>query len=331
MVERRTIPRAIRDEAARWVADRDAGLLEPAGELEFKRWLDADPLHRQAFELASQIWTALDAVPETPGMRPVRQGPSRARATAWRRGRDRRWIAAAIRPRKAIPALAACFALLLLSVATDLPMRLRADAITATGEQRLVALPDGSTIRLNTRSAVSFDYGPDARRIRLLSGEAAFDVRPDPSRPFLVEAASGEARALGTRFIVREQSDGAVVTVTEHRVALTYRNQRRIVGEGQRLSYDTLGGLGVAHAVDIADAEGWTRGRLIVVDRPLAEVVAELGRYHSGYIHVSADIASLAVSGNFRIDDPLAALDQIQNAVRISSTRVTSRLILLHK
>lgn len=104
-----------------------------------------------------------------------------------------------------------------------------------------------------------------------------------------------------------------------------------MLGKGQRVSYNPSAGIGETHAVDVADAEGWTRGRLVVVNRPLAEVVAELGRYHSGNIHVSADIASLPVSGNFRIDEPLAALDQLQNAVRIGSTRITSRLIFLHK
>src|SRR5690606_36114713 len=55
---------------------------------------------------------------------------------------------------------------------------------TATGEQRTVELPDGSSIQLNTGTVVEVDYRRDARRLRLVEGEALFDVAEEPSRPF---------------------------------------------------------------------------------------------------------------------------------------------------
>lgn len=203
--------------------------------------------------------------------------------------------------------------------------------MTATGEQRLVALPDGSTARLNTKSAIAVEYTPDGRRVRLLRGEAEFVVRPDTARPFAVEAAEGEARALGTRFIVREDADGATVTVTEHRVKVSYGGRRRDVDEGEVVHFGPSAGLKPLDRIEVADAEAWTRGRLVVVNRPLGEVVAELGRYHPGYIRVSAEIARLPVSGNFRTDDPVAALEQLRRAVGIGSTQITNRLIFLHR
>lgn len=328
LAERHVIPREISDEAARWVADRDAGLLNEANENDLRRWLAADPLHRQAYDRAKMLWTALDDIVETPGMRPQRTfAPPRRRA--------RRWIVRGAprvgRHKVAVTGIAVCMALVVISVSTDLPMRMQADALTSTGERQLVTLPDGSTIRLNTRSAVAFNYSADARQIRLLRGEAEFSVRSDPARPFTVEAAGGKARALGTRFIVREDGNAATVTVTEHRVRVTYRGKERDVGEGERISYADGAGVTDKQAIEIADAEAWTRGRLSVVNRPLGEVVAELGRYHSGYIHVWPSAAQLKVSGNFRTDRPLEALQKIQAAVDARSTRIANRLIFLYK
>jgi transmembrane sensor len=56
--------------------------------------------------------------------------------------------------------LAACAAVLAITVATDLPTRLQADAMTSVGEQKLVSLPDGSTALLDTHSAIAIDYAP---------------------------------------------------------------------------------------------------------------------------------------------------------------------------
>jgi hypothetical protein len=80
----------------------------------------------------------------------------------------RRWIA---------PALAASLALAIVGTAQDWPMRLQADAMTASGERRDVTLDDGSLVQLNTGSAISFDLSGDRRIVRLLK------VRRHPSSP----------------------------------------------------------------------------------------------------------------------------------------------------
>ena len=46
-----------------------------------------------------------------------------------------------------------------------------ADYQTAVGEQRKLRLTDGTRLWLNTASAVDADYGPELRRLTLLTGE----------------------------------------------------------------------------------------------------------------------------------------------------------------
>ena len=108
------------------------------------------------------------------------------------------------RPRLALgAALATCLLLLVLvPSASHLPARLLADYSTGPGGQRTVALPDGSVAILNTDSAIDVDYGRERRMVKLLYGEAHFEVAKDAQRPFQVLAVGGRTTAVGTAFAV---------------------------------------------------------------------------------------------------------------------------------
>src|SRR5262249_60437481 len=63
---------------------------------------------------------------------------------------------------------------------------------TAFGEQRRVALADGSTMKVNTQTTVRVSLGDKERRIWLDRGQAHFIVASDVLRPFRVFAGSEE-------------------------------------------------------------------------------------------------------------------------------------------
>ena len=196
MSETTPIPKAVAHRANEWFARRACGLMTSEDEVRLAVWLAADSLHERAFRRAAIVYDALGAVfPAEAGARRSRRGLGAARRPTRRQG-----IALAA-------SLAA--ATVLGVVVFDLPTRLAADAATGVGEHRLVALADGSTVLLNTDSAIAIDYGAQ-RKIRLLRGEAAFTVAPDPARPFRVETSGGSAVALGTRFIVHRTGDGEI-------------------------------------------------------------------------------------------------------------------------
>ncbi|PZQ53398.1 MAG: FecR family protein [Novosphingobium pentaromativorans] len=319
------IPKEIADEAARRFADRDSGLLDD--ETELNAWLDADPRHAQAFAEMEVVWSDLGGVTVPPALR-ASLAPPRLPSTSVhpRRGLPRRWVPTA---------LAASLALVVVvGAANDWPTRWQADAMTAPGEQRMIAMPDGSHILLNTRSAVAFDYAPGRRTVRLLKGEAAFTVAPDRRRPFTVEAGGGSTTALGTRFLVRTLDDGAQVSVTEHRVRVAVpaaQGRTAEVGEGQSIRYSRAQGFNSLETGKVADADAWTQGFLTFEDRPLSEVVAELGRYHSGYLQViGEDVRARRVSGVFNIHDPVGAIAKLQASLGLRSTRLTDRLIFIY-
>ena len=95
-------------------------------------------------------------------------------------------------------------------------LRMQADYITAKGEVRTVHLADGSKVELDSASAIRLDYDGVQRRISLLQGSAIFDVAPrvgQETRPFVVQSAGGQTRALGTRFVVAREAEAIMVRV----------------------------------------------------------------------------------------------------------------------
>ncbi len=77
---------------------------------------------------------------------------------------------------------------------------------TALGEQHSVVLSDGSLVTLNTRSEMELHFSHTQRRIKLLAGEALFQVAHDTARPFEVTAGETTVRAVGTGFNVDRHS-----------------------------------------------------------------------------------------------------------------------------
>jgi transmembrane sensor len=306
----------ILDQAAEWYMRRDAGGFSAGDVLRLQTWLAADPRHREAFDEIEATWSLMGraALDDRPRPAPLAPPPT------WRR---QLMVATAI----------AASIVLGIGYLFDIPTRLRADAYTATGETRLVRLDDGSTVMLDTASAIAVDYTQQARRIRLLGGEAVFTVAPDAGRPFLVESQNGESRALGTAFAVRDDGAGATVTVLESRVgvALPDRQAEIRLTPGQQVSYTSLG-LGSVEQVDADVETAWRRGKLIFVDKPLGSVVDALNRYHRGRIQITdATIRSRLVSGVFEIGDPLRVLDALEASLDLRSTRLTNYLVLLHR
>ena len=317
------IPSGIAETAADWIVRRDAGELPADDELAFRDWL-SEPAHRRAFERLEALWSLMDgdpapSLPALPASRRTIFRRKRGSAAAPARG-ARRWTGAAV---------AASIALVAFASFGDWPTRLRADYATGVGERRVLTLEDGSRVTLGSSSAIAHDFSGSRRKVSLLEGSAFFEVAPDCSRPFTVEAAGGSATALGTAFAVRERDGTAELVVTEHRVRVIGGGRSGIVDEGQRVDFgaEKLGAIEAAGN----GATAWTRGQLVVVNRPLREVVVEIARYRHGYLAVAGPAADVKVSGVYDLDHPLAAVASIEHSLNLRSFRLSDRLIVLHR
>jgi len=91
---------------------------------------------------------------------------------------------------------------------------------TAIGKQTTIPLADGSVVKLNTNSQIEVEYTREYRNIRLVQGEAHFEVAKNAEMPFRVYAGDGRVEAVGTAFSVYLREKHIDVLVTEGKVAL---------------------------------------------------------------------------------------------------------------
>ncbi|SEN11130.1 FecR family protein [Sphingomonas gellani] len=159
---------------------------------------------------------------------------------------------------------------------------------TAPGEQRVVALQDGSSIALAGASTVRLDRR-DARVATVERGEMLFGVRHDADRPFAVQVAGLKVVDLGTVFDVKTAAGHTQVAVAEGAVMVDPDGAAMRLGPGQAMVAE--GTTLERRTVATADIGGWRQGRLAYDDAPLAEVAADLSRQLGRRVAVAPSLA----------------------------------------
>ena len=224
-------------------------------------------------------------------------------------------------------AWAAVAAVLLMGVGVALFMlKTPQEFRTALGEQRSVLLADGSRVTLNTDSTIEVNVQKARREVRLMHGEALFEVAHDPVRPFVVRAGNALLKDMGTLFNVDMRSNGTSVTVVAGRVAVDSGTPGRNAGaqatHGGPVTLEALvlgandrvvitpAGLGAPqHGVNVAPIVAWTQRQLMFEHRPLSEVAEEFNRYNRDRIDIdSAELKRQEVTGVFEANDPASFL-----------------------
>ena len=184
---------------------------------------------------------------------------------------------------------------------------------TRMGEVRVVALADGSVVTLNTASRMSVRFSRRQRLIRLLGGEALFDVAKDSSRPFLVAAGDLNVQAVGTSFTVR-LIEGAPAQVVVREGVVEVRNAASPRSEVVRLSANMRGILAaenpvIAAAVPQSQMQrelSWREGRIAFEGASLTDASMEFARYSDIRIVIDdPDLGREEISGSFQATDPV--------------------------
>ncbi|CAN5916519.1 hypothetical protein BH11PSE3_BH11PSE3_50370 [soil metagenome] len=229
----------------------------------------------------------------------------------------------------ALAVVAACLAMIFMP---GLMLRLEADFVTSRGEWRQVRLADGSTVDLAPLSAISVALAATRREVRLVTGQAFFEVTPDLSRPFLVEASGLRVTVLGTAFGVRQTPESVGVTVKQGlvRVELASPAAARILQAGDWTTVSPTGQVAIGRD-PTEDIAVWRQGRLVARDRPMAQVVEDLRPYFNGMIVFAGDAtARRRVTGDYPLRDPLEALRSMARAYPdIAVTRLLPWLVIV--
>lgn len=336
------------DAALSWLFELQAAPQDDARAADFARWRAADPAHAAAFDAVAAAWALPEMDLVAAGLRSAAApGPDEATraALAARPGRRPARPATPAAPRRKRRALAlgglAAAALLLAIGLPQLPrlsLLWRADYRTATGAEQSVILPDGSRMVLNTDSAVALDFAAGRREVALLRGEAYFDVRHDPAHPFRVTAAHAEVEVRGTAFAVRTEADADSVLLARGRVEVTLLPGAAGAGTAPHAALAPgeairagAAALSPVRPADPATELAWLEGRLVFTDRPLADLLQEIGRYYRPAVLLADPrLGAVRLSGSYRLDDPARVIRSLAIAAGGHATRLPGGVIILN-
>jgi transmembrane sensor len=306
----------VAEEAADWLVRLSSNDATAEEQREFVAWLKRSPVHLGAYLAVERTWASLGqvdaarridvaallAAPDTNVVR-LSSPPPRVRVR--------------VRSRSAITALAAS-ALLACAGLIWFQVQLANRFTTGVGEQRTLRLSDGSTLVLNTDTAVRVSFSDAVREVRLFHGEALFNVAKNPARPFRVRSDEVVAQAIGTSFVVRRMPAETVVTVIEGEVAVVDYAQLNVaapmflpelavhVTAGTRADVTDNEQIRTASVANPAAVTAWRSGRLIFDGEPLVNVIAEFNRYNEVQLVLeSSQLSDERISGVFDADQPL--------------------------
>jgi transmembrane sensor len=208
---------------------------------------------------------------------------------------------------------------------------------TRLGERRTITLADGSRIHLNTASAVEVAMRKHSRRVRLVKGEALFEVAHDPSRPFLVDAGAARLRAVGTAFNVRIRDTVVELTVTEGVVAVAENMDdvhhpdvsKIAAGGGAVIGSGAMAPTALDPTI-LRQRTAWQDGVIELDGETLAQAVAEFNRYRGSPIIIGDPrLANLRVGGRFEVDEAEKFLTAVEGSFAVSAIPAADGSILL--
>ena len=339
----------IEQQAAEWLIKLDGDrVLSPEEHARLQRWLARSPTHREELFRLAEFWNDMNVLSE------LAVPLDRQRKTGHRRLRPASLVAAAT----AI-VVAAGLAIL---VGGGSPLDSNGLYATAIGQQRLIALSDGSTVNLNTDSQIRVVYGDEYRDIYLLRGEAHFSVAENREIPFRVSAGDGRIRALGTAFSVYIRNGSVDVTVSEGSVVL-----ERVVSSGALLesvggarvptvegpvrelgtltagqvatipnlvgaanSMESLRNFGSIEPPEMQRRLSWTEGVLLFSGEALEEVVREIGRYTMAEIDFTdPEVGAIRIGGRFPVGETETMFETLESAFGLSVTYLSEDHVLI--
>jgi len=304
---------SIDDRAAAWVAREDRAPLGAAEIAERDLWLRADLRHFGAYARARAVYARSDRAAALAG---------NARTPVRRAGR--RWLRAF--------GLGATLAASLAVVAFGVHRAAHpgADYATRKGEVLRVPLADGSTITLDSDSAVDVAYDATRRGVRLLRGAAVFDVAKNRELPFVVEARGTSVTAVGTSFLVsldaqdesetevlvREGIVDVVDTAAVTKPARLPANFRASARKGRAIEVEPVSQDGIARQL------AWRDGMLAFNGDTLQYAADQFARYSDTRIVIAKpELRARRIVGLYSANDPVGFAHSIARSLNLVAER----------
>ncbi len=189
-----------------------------------------------------------------------------------------------------------------------------------SGQLASTKLGDGTAIRVGPETKIVVPDGfPDKIRAVRVDGTAYFEVAPNQKLPFRVVANHTHFIATGTKFAVSSfpEDSAAKVFVEEGSVTVKSGKLVSVVAAGQAMVADKTGIHALSDA-DKAESFSWLDHKLVIQQKPLRHVVAEVSRWFNSDIKVpDAPLLDRPASIDVSLDSNMVAIQQIEQSANV--------------
>jgi transmembrane sensor len=346
---------AITQVAADWYAAHRSGPLPEADRAAFLAWLKASPMHIEEYLGITALERTLGAATDDPSLsvdalvEMARGDPTNGVVGLAGLSVQYEPLQAPVRRHWRGIAAAASVCACVAGVLVVWPMRdgHRISSFkayrTTHGEQGVWPLADGSTLHVNTDTAVTVRFSSTERLVEVDHGQVALAVAHDDGRPFRVHAGSTDTVAVGTEFDVYRKSDATLITVVSGQVAVSVDPFAAPQSADARLPTGLRVGAGrqvrvvagklpsTSEPTDLRETTAWLERKIVFEQRPLGAVADEFNRYNDKPFTIDDPaLRRLPISGTFNAadTDSFAAFLESLDGVRVE--RLPTRFNVLN-
>jgi transmembrane sensor len=215
------------------------------------------------------------------------------------------------------------------STTTDSAIAIRTiEYNTTRGQKAQVELPDGTQVKLNSNSHISYPekFDGDTREVSL-EGEAYFDVTHDTTKPFIVHSGETSTRVLGTSFNVNANTTAVTVTLVHGKVNVSNSTNNTTLSPNQQATV-TSGSKDInTKSVDVAEYTAWADNRLIFEDMKLEEAFIVLENWYNVDINVDNEaINNCVVTAKYENESLENVLSSFQFMLKMEYT-INNRVV----
>jgi transmembrane sensor len=181
---------------------------------------------------------------------------------------------------------------------------------TPRGRQYALVLPDGSKVWLNAASSIIYPTAFTGKQRRVsITGEAYFDIAPNPRQPFAVAVNGGQPiEVLGTSFNINAYADEPSARTTLLSGAV--RVGHLILQPGQQAGDDRGGRVDLIQHADIDQAVAWKNGLFQFKSASIESLMRQLARWYDIEVVYPGGQPQGHITGKLPRDMSLAKLEK---------------------
>lgn len=207
------------------------------------------------------------------------------------------------------------------------------------GKEFRIVLEDSTIVWLNSESTLRYPerFASDSRRVSV-SGEAYFDVKPDKSRPFYIEACNQLIRVYGTSFNIRgyRDEDAVLTTLEKGSVSISPKDKENaaiFLSPGHQSRFDNESSSVSMKEVNPEIVTGWRHGKFVFEETPLSTIMRDLSRWYDfNYEFADESLRDIVFMGSVsRYSDFRTIIRILEDGGEVKFTIDNNKIIISNK